>query len=152
TPNGTLERFAQNADGSFTPPTGIHDTLVQNGDGSFDLTYASTKSSLHFGSDGSLQSITDDYGNVLNLTYSAGKLQQIADAAGSGRYLNVSWGPDGRISTVQDSSGRSVQYAYNAQGALATVTNPVSQVTTYGYLTGRFGPILHTATDNWGRL
>src|SRR5262249_14648297 len=79
TPNGTLERFVQNADGSFTPPTGIHDTLVQNGDGSFDLTSASTKSSLHFGSDGSLQSITDNYGNILNLTYSAGKLQQIAD-------------------------------------------------------------------------
>jgi RHS repeat-associated protein len=79
-------------------------------------------------------------------------LQQVADAAGSGRFLNVFWGADGRISAIQDSAGRQVLYAYSSQGALTSANDPAGRVTSYGYTQGRFAPLLSTVTDNWNRL
>jgi RHS repeat-associated protein len=145
-------RFTDNGNGAFAPPSGSRDTLVQNADGTFDLTPQRTRSRFHFAVDGSLQTMTDDYGNALAFTYDgSGKLQRIADVASSGRYLNVFWGADGRISGVQDSSGRQVQYAYTL-GALTAVTDAGNRVTTYSYSQGRFAPHLSRITDNWSRV
>ena len=152
-PEGGRYRFVDNGNGTFTPPLGRYDALVQNGDGTWSLTLQRTRSVYRFNATGALTSMADDYGNQLNIAYDGnGKIQQIADASGSGRYLNVIWGPDGRLGTVQDSTGRQIQYAYNAQGALATVTNPLSQATNYAYATGRFGPLLSQIKDNWNRV
>jgi RHS repeat-associated protein len=152
-PDGSQYRFIDNGNGTFTPPQGRHDTLVRNADGTFDLTLQRTRSVLHFDALGGLLSLTDDYGNALNVTYDGnGRVQRIADMAGSGRYLDAFWGADGRISAVRDSGGRQVQYAYNGQGALATVTDSASRVTSYTYVTGRFAPLLSQIKDNWNRL
>jgi RHS repeat-associated protein len=126
--------------------------LVHNADSSFDLTLQGTGSVLHFDPTGTLTSATDDYGNALVYTYAAGRLQRVADSAGSGRYLDIFWGPDGRVSSVQDSTGRIVQYTYTPQGALQTVTDPASRVTTYSYFTGRFSPLLSQIKDYWNRV
>ncbi|HEY3052050.1 MAG TPA: RHS repeat-associated core domain-containing protein, partial [Thermoanaerobaculia bacterium] len=79
-------------------------------------------------------------------------LQRISDASGSSRYLDITWGPNGRISAIQDNSGHVVQYTYNTNGTLASVTNPLGQVTTYTYVTGRFSPVLSQIRDHWGRV
>src|SRR5260370_35828045 len=95
---------SDNGNGTFTPPLGRHDTLFSNADGTFDLTIQRTRSVLHFAVNGSLLSQTDDYGKAITFTYDgSGRVQQVADASGSGRYLNAVWGADGRISAVQDS-------------------------------------------------
>ncbi len=154
-PNGARYRFEEiGTTGTFTPPPGRKDVLVKNADGTFDLTLQRSRSVYHFGTDGSLLSMTDDYGNALNVTYDAvtGRVNQIVDASGTGRYLTVTWGPDGRISSIQDSAGRLVQYGYNPQGALRTVTEPANGVTTYSYNPGRVSPLLGEIKDNWNRV
>lgn len=152
-PEGGRYRFADNGNGTFTPPLGRYDTLMQNQDGTWALTLQRTRSVFQFDATGALTSMTDAYGNQLTVAYDGNsRVQQVADASGSGRYLNVLWGPDGRVSTVQDSTGRQIQYAYNAQGALSSMTNPLGQLTTYAYFTGRFGPLLSEIRDHWNRV
>jgi Domain of unknown function (DUF6531) len=79
-PSGALYRFTDNGDGTFTPPTGRHDTLTHNGDGTFDFHPQRILAVYHFGADGSLLSMKDDYGNTL--TYAR---PERALAAGGGR-------------------------------------------------------------------
>jgi RHS repeat-associated protein len=152
-PDGARYRFVDNGNGTFTPPLGRHDTLVHNGDGTFDLTLQRTMSVYHFGADGALLTMADGYHNTTALTYDGnGRLQRIADAAGSGRYLDVFWGADGRISAVQDHSGRQVQYTYDNRGVMTSMTDPLGHSTYYTYVQGRFMPLLAAVTDHWNRL
>jgi len=152
-PDGERLRFSENADGSFTPPSGRFDTLVKNADGTFDLTLQHTRSVDHFNLDGSLGWMADDYGNKLNYTYDAnGQLQEVADGAGSGRYLDVYWGADGRISSVVDNAGRAINYVYDGTGHLITVTNPLGQKTNYSYTPGKYVSLLSEVRDNWDRV
>lgn len=152
-PDSRLFTFTENADGvTYTAPPSRHDTLVRQSDGTWDLNIEHTRTVWHFGSDGSLASITDDYGNVQSWSYDTnGRLQRITDEV-SGRYIDVYFGADGRLSAVQDNAGRLVQYAYNADGSLASVADPLNRLTTYAYGAGRFGPILTQITDNWDRV
>ena len=67
--DGSNLRNAVTISGStFTPPSGRHDTLVQNADGTYSLTPQFTRSIYKFNADGSLASLTDDYGNVIAYT------------------------------------------------------------------------------------
>lgn len=151
-PDGTQNVYIDNGNGTFTPPLGRYDVLVRNADGSFDLTLQRSRTVYHYLATGPISSMRDDYGNTVTFTYDgSGKLQQVADGSGSGRYINVYWGANGRISSIQDSAGRQVVYGYGAQGNLATVTDPLNRVTTYGTVPGRFVPLLASITDNWGR-
>ena len=68
-----------------------------------------------------------------------------------GRYINVFYGADGRISTLQDHSGRTIQYFYT-NGTLTSVIDPANRTTYYSYTTGRFGPVLSQIKDNWNRV
>ncbi len=152
-PDNRLVTFKENPDGvTYTPPAGRYDILVKQPDGSWTLTFQNSRSFWQFNQDGSLASMTDDYGNLQTWTYDTnGRLQRITDVA-SGRYLDVYFGADGRLSAVRDSTGRLVQYAYNTDGSLATVTDPLNRVTSYTYSAGRFGPILTQIKDNWNRV
>jgi YD repeat-containing protein len=153
-PDGETFKFTENTDGvTYTPSPGNHDVLIKNGDGTFDLTPAFTRSKYHFSAQGELLSMTDDYQNALNFSYSGGLLQQISDATGSGRYLNIYYGADGRISSVTDHTGRTVEYEYNpGNGALITFTDAASRDTHYDYHTGRFAPLLSQIKDHWNRV
>jgi len=152
-PDGARYVFKDAGGGVFTAPTGRYDTLIQNGDQTFDLTLQRSRSTLHFSATGGLSTMTDDFGNVIQWNYDAnGRLQRVQDNAGSGRYLDVFWGADGRISSVRDTSGRQVQYSYNTSGALATVIDAASRTVTYSYHQGRFSPLLSRITDPWGRI
>ena len=152
-PDGARYRFVDNGNGTFTPPLGRYDTLILNTDGTFDLTLQRTSSIYHFAADGSLLSMTDDYGNALVMTYDAnGRIQRVADNSGSGRYIDVYWGADGRISGVQDSAGRQMQYTYDIRGVLTSATDPMNRMTSYGYTPGKYVPLLAWVRDPWNRL
>src|SRR5262249_53381570 len=145
-PDGARLKFTENANGTYTPPLGRYDTLVKNADGTFDITLQHSLAKIHFGGTGYASSIWDDYGNRLSISNGATgtKVQQISDLSGSGRFLTITWGGDGRIATIGDSSGRVVSYTYTGDGALETVTHVdvtpgVDQTTTFIYNQGRFG-------------
>ncbi len=152
-PNGRPYRFRENADGSYTPTPASHYTLVKNADGTFDLSPPQSRMKYHYSSNGQLASQTDEYGNSIVFTYDAnGKLLRAADGAGSGRYLDFTYGASGRVSTVLDSANRAVSYTYDASGALTAVTNAASRQTYYSYVTGRFNlPLLSQIRDHWNR-
>jgi RHS repeat-associated protein len=152
-PDNQTYTFIENPDKvTYAPPLGRSDKLIKQPDGSWTLTIQNSRTSWQFSQDGSLASITDDYGNVQTWTYDTnGRVQRVTDV-GSGRYLDVYFGADGRLSAVQDSAGRLVQYAYNTNGSLASVTDPLNRVTTYTYSQGRFGPILTQIKDHWNRV
>jgi RHS repeat-associated protein len=152
-PSGVQYRFTENADGvHFTAPVSRYDVLLKNPDGSFDLAIGDGSTQYHFGATGRLESIRDEFGNRLVLTYdSTERLQRIADDSGSGRYLDVYYGADGRIATIQDHSGRQVNFAYGTGGTLTGVTDPAGRTVTYTYVSGRFGPLLSHIADPWGR-
>lgn len=159
-PDGVVYRFTTAGGSGFTPPFGRYDTLVKNGDGTYSLTLQHTRSVYRFNADGSLASLTDDYGNVITYTNDAlGRIQRIADSAGSGRYIDVTWGADGRIASFADHAGRVFKYFYeNGNGTLSSVSDPLvasdtaSRSAYYTYVSGRFGPVLSRIADRWHRV
>jgi YD repeat-containing protein len=158
-PDGVLYQFTISGS-TFTPPSGRHDTLVKNADGTYLLTPQFTRSVYKFNADGSLASLTDDYGNVITYTNDAsGRLQRMADASGSGRYLDVTWGTDGRLASVTDNAGRVLKYFYEGgNGTLTSFSDPSVSSDSgqrsryYGYVPGRFGPVLSRIEDRWHRV
>ncbi len=159
-PDGVVYRFPADSSGTFSPPAGRNDKLVRNGDGTYSLTIEHTHTVWAFGIDGSLSSLTDDFGNVITWTYdSALRVQRVADSAGSGRYIDLTWGADGRLSALTDNSGRQVKYYYDTNdGTLTGVADPTVsgngslRSTNYTYGAGRFGKVLTTITDRWSRV
>jgi RHS repeat-associated protein len=151
-PNGMINRFRENTDGTFSAPAYSRDVLVKNGDGTFDLTPQVSRTKYHYSSTGKLLSITDEFNNAINYTYDGnGRLSQISDGTGSGRYINFGYGPNNRISSATDSSGRSVYYDYNSDGSLKKFTDAAGRDTHYFYEVGRFGPRVNSITDHWNR-
>ncbi len=152
-PDGKHYRFTESTPGQFTPPRTRSDLLVRNGDGSFDLRVQQSRTVYRFGPAGALASIADESGNVTTFdTDASGRMSRISDSGGSGRYVDVFWGADGRIASLRDSAGRTVSYSYSASGALSSVTDPMGRRSDYSYVTGRFGtPLLSRVTDHWGR-
>ena len=153
-PDGTRLRFVQDpGTGIFTPPSGRFDALVRNADGSFDMTLQRSRVLYHFDSQGSLTTMTAENGVVTLFTYDVnGRVQHVADQSGSGRYVDVFWGADGRMSGARDSAGRQVQYFYDASGALTSVIDPAGRTTTYVYEAGKYAPRLKQIADNWNRV
>lgn len=79
-----------------------------------------------------LTQITDEHGNSLSLTYSAGRLMQVSD--GMGRALSFAYDPfAGMLVSVGDGT-RSVVYSYTG-GTLTGFTDAAGQHWTYSYLT-----------------
>jgi len=156
-PDGAQYRFTDNGNGTFAPPAGRRDTLTRNANGTFTMTLQRSRSVYAFGVDGSLASMSDDFGNTLVFAYNPnGRIQTISDASGSGRSLTIDWNAQGRIADVHDtaSPSRYVRYTYNADGTLAGVQDPVTASgvsTAYTYTAGRFAPVLAGVNDRWGR-
>src|ERR1051326_1839157 len=155
-PSGLLYRFTMSGN-AFVPPPGSYDSLVKNGDGTYSLTLQHTRSVYRFNADGSVASLTDDYGNVINYAYDgSGKLTTVSDAAGSGRYITVTW-LNGRIQSLTDNAGRIVKYFYDSQGNLLSYSDPVAssdntlRTAYYSYTPNRWGTVLSRIEDRWHR-
>jgi RHS repeat-associated protein len=149
-PNGALYRFIENGDKTFTPPEGVFDTLVRNADGTWDYRLQGTGARFRYSSTGNLLEMVDGFGHTLVWTYVDDRLSRITDTSGSGRFIGVDWGADGRISDVTDLTGRNVRYTY-VSGRLTAARNPAGQSTHYGYGGGKYVPLLASITDHWNR-
>jgi len=125
-------QFIKMPDGSYVAPAGLSATLVEEAGGDFVLTER-FGNIYRFDADHEyrLQSITDQFGETLNVEYQAdGKLNYVEDA--DGRRLIFTYSND-RISTITDSTARTVSYAYDSEENLISVTDPASDVTEYHY-------------------
>lgn len=157
-PNGFVLKFTQRADGTFDAPNGRADTLVRNADMTWSYTPELSRTLYRYNVDGTIASITDEFGTAVTFTYDGnGRLQRAAESSGSGRFLDVGW-TGGRITSVTDNGGRTVRYRYGTDGTLSgyddaiTSSLPAEEAMTYSYTAGRTGLVLRDIRDRWARL
>ena len=156
--NGRLFNYlATDVDGSliFTTTASkaqLGDILRKRTDGTFEYRYADG-SLMRFDSGGKLTAIVDRNFNTTTLSYTSGRLTQVTDAVG--RSISFQYDGSGRITRATDPIGRSWNYTYEGTPGVAgtpgltTVTDPLSNVMRYGYVTGGR---LATVTDKRGVL
>ena len=137
-PDGRQVRFADNGDGTFQPPPGMHATLATVSGGGWRLMDKSA-TSYHFDAQGRLTKITDAHGRSRDLVYGTdGKLTTVT--ATGGRALHFTWtGAHVTQVSTDPVGGQALTWTYQYQGdrlvaSCAPVTAP--NCTTYGYSTG----------------
>jgi RHS repeat-associated protein len=119
--SGDSMLFTKLASGAYEAPNRVLSTLVQNPDGSLTLTRHDT-SSLTFNSTGQLIGETDRNGYQTKLAYnSGGQLATVTDP--EGRTLTFSY-TGNLLTSVTDPANRTWTYGYDANGNLASVTDP----------------------------
>ncbi len=104
--DGRQHFFTRNADGSYTRPAGVFETLVQQMGGGWLLT-RHDQTRLTFASDGKLLSIADRHNNTISLAYNG----------------------SGQLATVTDPTGRQLVFSYSGS-MLVSVTDPLNRVWT----------------------
>jgi RHS repeat-associated protein len=117
-----------------TPTRFYKSRVTWNGDG-WDLTLRDGTTYV-FGANAPLQAIRDRNGNQITLTRTNGQQGNITRVTSpSGRYIDITYNtkPETDITQVTDNLGRTVQYGYDGDGQLKTVTDPNGGVTTYTY-------------------
>ncbi len=78
-----------------------------------------------------LASVSDTYGNSVQLRYDTRGIDRIL--ASSGAWAQIARDDAGRIGQISDSNGRSVLYRYDEAGRLDSVTDPGKLEWTYAY-------------------
>ncbi len=127
-------RFFIGYSGEFVPDVGVQAELVEEPGPpvQYRLTTASQSEYL-FDEDGVLIEWADPQGRVFTYTYDlSGKLERVTAPDGV-RYLELTYDPDDRISSVADHSGRSVSYAYDTNGDLTGFTDVMGEFWSYTY-------------------
>lgn len=154
TPEGRRDRYTRNPDGTYNPPPASTSHLVKNGDGTYTLTNPD-QSVWGFNSQGKLTRVADRHGNTSVLTYNvAGQLASVSDPAGRGS-LTFAYHPStGRLISVTDwyLPARVVQFGYDANNRLQTVTDREGKTTTYAYECCGMVRRLTKITDANGRV
>jgi RHS repeat-associated protein len=133
--------FPQTAPGTYQP---VHlncqwDQLVKNPDASFTLT-RQDHTVYQFDSQGRLRARGNRHGQLLHLSYdNNGRLAKITEPV-SGVFLEYTYNSQDLLTTVTDPLGRQAQLDYNDQQQLVTLTDAAGQQTHYTYNT--YGQIL----------
>ena len=128
-------QFVTQPDGSFTPPANCTMSLAKS-DSTYNLSERHGRT-FKFDSDGRLTNILDQYGQGMNLTYNASNwVTKVTDW--KGRYLELNYsGIPLRLTSVTDSTGRSLFYGYTTNfspaGDLVFASDPESKTNTFLY-------------------
>ena len=127
------EIFVKLPDGTYNAPPGNSAKLIRNADTTFSYESAN-KARLNFNTAGKATSYLHPSGMQVSFTYSGNDLTQVKNSLG--RTLTLT-NASGRVTNVSDGT-RSVGYAYDASGNLATFTDATAKATTFQYdLPGR---------------
>jgi len=127
-------QFVRLPDGSFNAPPGKAMKLIKEGDGTF-LLKDTTGNFLDFDPNGRAVQWSDPYGNVVDFTYTSGKLSSVVSRIGgsvASRSLSFTYDAN-HISMVTDSAERSISFGYDSARNLTSYTDPETYVTTYQY-------------------
>jgi len=134
---GVRYPFASDGTGGFVAPATLHGTLTcAQSLYTYRDPYGLRRT---FDDTGRMVEIRDRNDNVVELTYSGGKLHQVIDADAPARRLTFGHTGD-RIASVADHTGRTWTYGYDAGDRLASVTTPSdphtpAYTTSYEYYT-----------------
>ena len=153
--------FKDNGDDTYTATSGILATLTEDSGPPITYTLTTETNSVYvFNEDKRLVSWSDPEGHTWTYTYDgSNRLDTVTDDT-SGRFLDFSYDAQDRIESVADNTGRSVSYAYDANGDLWQVTDVLDQAWTLVYdtehrLTDVIDPrsvtMVHTDYDAEGR-
>jgi len=133
------EVFVRLPDGSYNAPPANSAKLIRNADATYTYETAD-KARLNFDAAGRIGSYVHPSGVQASFTYSGSDLTQVSNSLGHTLTLTSA---SGRITAVSDGS-RSVQYAYDAGGNLATFTDATAKATTFQYdLPGRMTKVFY---------
>lgn len=110
-PDGLLVPYTE-VSGTFSPPAGWFHTLVRHTNGTFTLTFTDQRKWV-FNTAGFLVAKKDRVGNTVSVNRNANQ----------------------KITAVNSPDGRSLSFAYDGQGRIQTVTDPMSRVWTFDYNT-----------------
>ena len=132
--------------GKFFSQPGDHGRLVAlPAGGGFDLREPDGLLK-HFGTDGKLAFVEDTNGNRIATSYTGTKLASLTHT--SGRSLQFTWNASGHISQITDNLGRSETFTYDAANKhLVSVSDIYGQATTYGYSIGQGAANEHALTS-----
>jgi RHS repeat-associated protein len=133
--------FTKNADGTYNSShvTCRFDILVKNADGGFTLT-RKNQILYEFDAAGQLVALRNRQGQSLTLTRDeAGRMKQVTEPV-SGAFLRYAYNAEGLLETVSDPLGRQVRFGYDSNRNLTTITDAAGQTTTYTY--NEFGQTL----------
>jgi YD repeat-containing protein len=148
-PDGLQETFTK-SDGIWTSDPDVTDTLTEtdNAQGvatSYTIFVAATREFEAYNTAGLLQTVTDENGQSLVLSYStASTPSSVAPSAGllltvtdpEGRQLNFSYNSSGQLFQITQPDGGTIIYGYNATtGNLTTVQYPDATSRQYSYST-----------------
>ncbi|MDD5704960.1 MAG: DUF6531 domain-containing protein, partial [Kiritimatiellae bacterium] len=128
---GRALTFVRTPDGAYVPAPGVTATLVRSNDNSYVLSER-LGPTWRFNTYGYFDYVEDASGNRICMSYGTQTNLLIASNTFGGK-LTFAWS-GGRVSTVSDSAGRSVSYAYAPSGCLTAVTDAAGSVwrMTYG--------------------
>lgn len=132
-PDGYAVLFRSNGNGGWITPPGLDADLVKNGDGTYTLTFHKNGEKFNFQTGGCLQNMKDQNGNTITMSYN-GSLASITDT--QNRVTNFTYGNasfSDYITQISDPAGRTLNYAYNANGDLTSYTDPNNKTTQYSY-------------------
>jgi RHS repeat-associated protein len=131
-PDGNTDRFVHQSGGTFDPSEATRATLVRNPDLGYTVTEVD-RSTWEFDPSGRLMAIGDRFGNTSVLWYDGDDRILVEDPAGRGVLKLVL--TDGRITSVTDwlDPPRTVEYEYDGEGRLETVSDREGEITTFGY-------------------
>lgn len=125
--DGHTANFEESGSG-FVSPSGDHNILARESSGYVLTTPAQLE--YHFNESGKLVSLQDSNDNSVQLSYDGDHLARITDAAG--RVYSFEYSGD-RISKIADVLGRTYEYSYDSNGNLQTYRNPEGGLIQYAY-------------------
>ena len=128
--NGSQVTFNPAPGGGYIAGQRVTATLVKNGDGSYTFTRG-RRERFTFSSAGLLTGETDLNGYMTTLSYNGTQLATVTDPAG--RTLSFAYGANGDVSSVTDSGGRRVSYGYDSSGNLTSVVDAGGGTTSFTY-------------------
>jgi RHS repeat-associated protein len=128
-------RFIKQEDGQYlaSKPSCQFDRLVKNEAGSFTLTRQQNQRVYQFNAVGQLMALGNSQEQFVNLSYNnQDQLTRVTEPV-SGVFLDYAYNPEGLLETVTGPLGRTAQLGYDEHHNLVTITDAAGQTTTYTY-------------------
>ena len=130
--DGVYLYFARQPDGTYLDPPG-NDYVLTSSAGAYQVR-ETTGTVIAFNPDGSFHYLQDASGNRISAGYSSGQMTSLTDS--SGAYLHFAYNGQGLISTITGSDGQVTTYTYDTTNELLlSVSNP-EEKQLYTYVTG----------------
>jgi RHS repeat-associated protein len=127
-------RFKDNGDGTYTTDAGIFAALTRQNGTPVTYTLIDTSQNVYtFNANGKITAWTNALGFYWSYAYDeTGRLRRVTDDTGL-RFLEFGYDAQNRIHTVTDHAGRSVTLGYNPSGDLTSLIDVLNHTWTYTY-------------------